>query len=689
MTIWGQDRPTTRKIDQVDNYHGVRVEDPYRWLEDDQSAETKAWVEMQNRYTGAYLNSLPGREAMQKRLREVMNYPKLGMPIERGEYIYFSRNDGLQNQSVWYWQKGANAKPEVLLDPNQLSKDGTVALGMMSFSRDGRYLAYGISRGGSDWREVQVMDLTTRKLLPEKLEWLKFTELSWAGNGFFYSRFPKPDAGKELTTGVNLHSVYFHKVGTPQSSDELIFEDRQRTRRYHNLETNSEETMASLTVFDASAGTKGTALFLMDLKTPSRKFIPVEANVTDDNFGFIAKVGNKALILTTRKAPRGQILSFDLKTGSFDNKPVIAEGKNAIESAFIIGGKLFLTQTEDVLSRMLRYRLDGQPDGEVRLPGQGTVGIGNVESTAKDFFFGFTNLSTPASIYRHNVAKGSNEVFFEPKLPGYDPAQFETKRVFYQSKDGTKIPMFLLYKRGLKLDGTNPTLLYGYGGFALNSPPYFDSLRLALLEKGFVYASANIRGGAEYGEAWHEQGTKQKKQNVFDDFIAAAEWLIANRYTSSEKLAVHGVSNGGLLVGAVINQRPDLFRAAVPQVGVMDMLRFQKFTAGAGWIGDYGSSDNKEDFQAQYAYSPIHNIRVKAKYPAVLITTADHDDRVVPAHSFKYAATLQEKSSTDRPALIRIATKSGHGASSLGKSIEERADIYCFLLRELGVETGR
>ncbi len=681
------DPPVTRKSDQKDVYFGVNVADPYRWLEDDRSDETAAWVKTQNTYTATYFDQIPFRGAVRKRLEQLMNFAKQGVPIERGGMLYFSRNDGLQNQSVWYAQKGEGGKPEVLIDPNQLSADGTTALSTLEFSNDGKYLAYGLSKGGSDWREVHVMDLATRKPLADKLEWVKFSGFAWAGDGFFYSRYPEPDKGKELSDRMAFHTVYFHKVGDPQSEDKLIYQDKDHPLRYHNLGVTSDERYAALTIYDASTGKKGNALLYMDLKSPDRKFVPIEAEVTDDLYNFVDHDGGKLIIQATRKAPLGALYAFDVKTGKFLDKPVVAEQKYSMEAGWTTGGKLFVSYIKDVAARIEQRKLNGALEHVVVLPGLGTVGIANTGfASSKSLYYMFTSMSVPPTTYRYDIATGQSHLFFQPKIPGYQPANFETKQVFFPSKDGTKIPMFVMYRKGLKLDGNNPALLYGYGGFSVNLSPYFDSYLLALLEQGFVYASANLRGGAEYGEAWHDAGTKLKKQNVFDDFVAAAEWLIANHYTSSKRLAINGASNGGLLVGAVINQHPGLFKAAVPQVGVMDMLRFHKFTAGAGWIGDYGSSANEAEFSALYRYSPMHNIQPGMKYPAVLITTADHDDRVVPAHSFKYAATLQEKASRESPALIRIATQSGHGASSLGKSLEERADVYAFLMKELGVE---
>jgi prolyl oligopeptidase len=680
------ERPATRKVTQVDDYHGVKVEDPYRWLEDDRSAETAEWVRRQNAYTDQYWASVPFRAQVGERLKSLMNYAKLDRLIPRGELFYTSRNSGLENQSSWFVQKGLNGKPELILNPNTLSSDGTVAVSDVSISKDGKYLAYQTSTGGSDWRQAYVMDLRTRKLLPEKLEWLKFTELAWFGSGFFYSRYPAPEKGKELTGQMKFHRVYYHRIGTRQDQDELVYESPARPLTYHNLSVTEDERFGALEFADASTGKKGNGLLVVDLQRKPWKFVPVAAEMTDDTWRVIEADGETLLILTTARAQRGQILKFDMATGKLNEKPLVRESEQAIDGAWIAAGKLFVAYTKHVVSVVERFRLDGTPEGQMRLPGVGTLSYTVKEAGSRDFFYVFSSLNSPPSFYRYHVATGQGELFFTPAIPGFKMDDFETRQVFVTSKDGTKVPLFLIHKRGLKLDGRNPALLYGYGGFAINVPPMFNSLRLALLEQGFVYASVNLRGGLEYGEAWHEAGTKLKKQNVFDDCIAAGEWLIANGYSSKDKLALTGTSNGGLLVGAVINQRPDLFRAALPNVGVMDMLRFHKFTAGAGWIGDYGSADNPAEFRALFAYSPLHNLRVGQLYPSVMVTTADHDDRVVPAHSFKYAATLQEKAAKDRPALIRIDTMSGHGASNLSKSIALTRDMYSFLMKELGIE---
>jgi prolyl oligopeptidase len=675
--------PNTRKSDQVDDYHGVKVADPYRWLEDDHSAETASWVAAENEVTFAYLNKIPYRAQVKKRLEELFNYPKYTSPVRRGDYYFYSKNDGLQNQNVLYIQKGLDGAPEVLIDPNKFSEDGTSRLGIFDVSKDGRFLAYGISSGGSDWQEVHVLEATAHRTLPEILKWVKVSEIAWARDGFFYSRYPAPDASHTLSSKNEYHSVYYHKVGTPQSADELIYEDRANPERFFLISTTEDERYAVLTISDRGKGKKGNALFFLDLSKKERNFVPLIAEVTDDDYQVVDDVDGKFLVLTNHNAPNNKITRINPADGSWTD--VVPEKPEVIERAVTGGGKLFVAYLKDVASRIFVLSVDGKPEKEVKLPDAGS--ILDLQGNARDafVFLEFTSLNYPTTVFRYDITSDTAAIYRAPKLPGFNPDSYETKQVFYSSKDGARIPMFLTYKKGVQLNGQNPTLLYGYGGFNISLTPAFRPLLLALLEQGFVYASANLRGGGEYGEKWHEAGTKLKKQNVFDDFIAAAEWLIANKYTSPAHLAISGGSNGGLLVGAVMNQRPELFRAAVPQVGVMDMLRFQKFTVGWNWIPDYGSSDNPEEFKALYAFSPLHNIRPGGKYPATLITTADHDDRVVPAHSFKYAATLQALASLDNPVLIRIDTKSGHGASSTTKAIEMTADVYSFLFYTLGV----
>jgi prolyl oligopeptidase len=677
--------PKTRQTDQTDTYHGTAVKDPYRWLEDDRSAETADWVKAQNKVTFDYLGQIPYRKQLQERLEKIYNYPKYSSPSRKGEWFYFSKNDGLQNQSVLYRQKGLDGTPEVVIDPNKLSADGTTRLGAFSLSKDGQYAVVGTSKGGSDWQEYRIMTLATKQYLPETIEWVKSSPAAWQGNGFYYSRYPKPD-GSALTAKNENHQAYFHALNTPQSADRLVYDDPKNPLRFHDVGTTDDERFALLTVSDRSKGKDGNALYFLDNQTGQKTFAPVVADITDFSYGVVDNDGDKLIIVTNENAPNQKVVAFDTKQKTFT--PLIAEKSEPITEGGVSagGGKLFVEYSKDVTSQITVFDYKGRSEGAVQLPGVGTVGGFGGERDDKAVFYTFTSFTFPPTIYRYNIATKQSSVFRKPEVD-FDPAAYETKQVFYPSKDGTKIPMFITYRKGLTLDGTNPTLLYGYGGFNISLPPAFSPLRIAFLEQGGVYAQANLRGGSEYGESWHEQGMKLKKQNVFDDFIAAAEFLIREKYTSSAKLAVNGGSNGGLLVGAVMNQRPDLFRVAVPQVGVMDMLRFHKFTIGWNWIADYGSSDNADEFKAIYAYSPIQNIKPGLNYPATMITTADHDDRVVPAHSFKYAATLQEAYKGQNPILIRIDTNSGHGASNTKKAIEATADVYSFMLWNMGIKT--
>ncbi len=678
--------PETRKSDQVDDYFGVMVPDPYRWLEDENSPETAAWVAAENRVTFAYLDTIPFREKLKGRLTQLYNYPRFSAPFRRGDTYFFTKNDGLQNQNVYYIQKGLNGPAEVFLDPNKFSADGTSVLSTFSLSKDGKYLAYGISKGGSDWIEIFVMDVASRKTLPDDLLWLKASGVSWAGDGFYYSRYPAPEKGRELTSKNEFQAVYFHKVGTGQAADELVYEDKEHPQRFQNVGTTEDERFAILNISERGKGKKGNSVFYRDLSKSEKNFTPIVTEIGDLSYNVIDNVGDKFLIRTDKDAPNGKVILFDPKNPDAANwKDVLPERTEPLQGAGTAGDKLFASWRKDVATRAYVFDLNGKLENEIVLPGPGTAqGFGGL-SDDKFVFYSFTSFNVPPTIYKYEIATKKSTVFRTVDIPGFNASDYETKQVFYNSKDGTRVPMFLVYKKGLKLDGNNPTLLYGYGGFNIVTAPSFSSLRLALLEQGVVYASANMRGGGEYGEKWHEAGTKLKKQNVFDDFIAAAEYLIANKYTSPSRLAIQGGSNGGLLVGAVSNQRPELFRAVVEQAGVMDMLRFHKFTIGWNWIADYGSSENEAEFKALYAYSPIHNIKPGTKYAATLITTADHDDRVVPAHNFKYAAALQAAQGGENPILIRVDTNSAHGASNTTKAIEQSADIYSFLLNNLGV----
>ncbi len=675
--------PAARKMEQTDDYHGTKVSDPYRWLEDDHSEETAQWVKAENELTFSYFDKIPYRAQVMKRLEQVYNYPKYVQPFRRSKLYFFSKNDGLQNQNVFYVQTGLEGAPELLLDPNKFSADGTSRLHALTVSKDGQYCAYAVSTGGADWEEAHVMEVSTRKVNADDLKGLKFSTLAWAGKGFFYSRFDAPKEGHELSSKDEFQKIYYHRLGTPQSQDELFYEDKAKPEQFYGMYTTEDERFAIMAM--GGKGSKGNALFFRDLSKDEKKFTAIVPEISDDSFQVVDNFGDKFLIMTNRRAPNYRLTLYDPASNDSAWKDVIPEKPETLQDVATAGGKIFATYMKDVTSRVYVYNLEGKMENEIALPGVGTASGFGGNHDDKIAFFSFSSLNYPPTIFRYDIASREAKTFQSPEISGFKADDYETKEVFYASKDGTRVPMFLVYRRGLKLDGNNPVLLSGYGGFDVVEAPEFNALRLALLEQGFVYASANMRGGGEYGEKWHEAGSKLKKQNVFDDFIAAADWLIANKYTSREKLAILGGSNGGLLVGAAINQRPDLFRAAVALAGVMDMLRFQKFTIGWAWVSDYGSSDNANEFKALYAYSPLHNIRAGVKYPATLITTADHDDRVVPGHSFKYAATLQAAASHENPVLIRIDTNSGHSASSTTKRLEQTRDIYSFLFYNLGV----
>ncbi|WP_247233023.1 prolyl oligopeptidase family protein [Telluribacter sp. SYSU D00476] len=676
--------PKTNKVDHVDEYHGAKVPDPYRWLEDDRSAETAAWVKAQNEVTFGYLNKIPFKQEIYNDLEKAYNYPKYSAPRKKGDYFYFYKNDGLQNQAVLYRQKGLNGTPEVVLDPNKLSADGTTRLTVFSLSKDGAYAVLGFSKGGSDWQDYQVMDMKTLKMLSDKVEWVKVSGAAWQGDGFYYSRYPKPE-GSALAAKNENHQVFYHKVGTPQSADKLVYEDPANPQRFHTVGTTEDGRYAVLSVSDRGKGKDGNGLWVME--RGQTQFTPIVSEITDFKYGVVDNVEGGFLIETNADAPNGKVVLYETKTKSW--KPFLPEKPEPLQDAGTAGGKVFALYSKDVTTRVYVYDMKGKQENEVTLPGLGTASGFGGEKEDKFVFYTYTSFNYPPTIFRYDIASKKSSVFREPEV-SFKPTDYETKQVFYTSKDGTKVPAFIVYKKGLKLDGTNPTLLYGYGGFNVSLPPSFSPTRIPFLDQGGVYVQANLRGGSEYGEKWHEQGMKLKKQNVFDDFITAAEYLIKEKYTSPERLAIQGGSNGGLLVGAVMNQRPELFKVAFPAVGVMDMLRFHKFTIGWNWIADYGSSDNAEEFKYLYGYSPVHNIKEGGKYPATLITTADHDDRVVPAHSFKYAATLQEKAgaSSTNPLLIRIDTNSGHGASNTKKALETAADIYAFMFHNMGLTWG-
>ena len=681
----GSGYPKTKTVDQVDDYFGTKVADPYRWLENNDSPEVAEWVDMENKVTFDYLDKIPYRKAIMDRLMKLYNYPKIGAPTRRGEWFMFSKNDGLQNQSIYYIQKGLDGTPELLLDPNKFSTDGTSRLGAFSWSPNGKYIVYGISKGGSDWNDLYVLDVATKKPLDDHLTWIKNGGGSWLGeDGFFYSRYPEPEKGHELYTKNEFQSVWYHKIGTPQSADRLVYEDKDHPQRFQGVGVTEDQRYAILNVSERGKGLKGNSLFFKDLSKRQQDFTPIVAEIGNDSYGIIDNVGDKFLIETDHGAPNSKVVLYDPATKSWTD--VIPEKPEPLESSGTAGGKLFVTYLKDVTTRAYVYSLDGKLENEVPMPGLGSAGGFGGRNDDKFVFYSYTSFNSPPTIYKYDIASRKSSVFRTVEIPGFNANDYEVKQVFFKSKDGTKIPLFLTYKKGIKLDGNNPTLLYGYGGFNITTNPNFSALRVALLEQGVVYASANMRGGGEYGEKWHEAGTKLQKQNVFDDFIGAAEYLIKSGYTSSSKLAIDGASNGGLLVGAVANQRPELFKAVHQHAGVMDMLRYHQFTIGWNWAADYGRSDaNEAEFKALYAYSPIHNVKAGTKYPAILITTADHDDRVVPAHSFKYAAALQAAQAGHDPILIRIDTKSGHGASSTTKQLEQTADIYSFYFYNLGV----
>ncbi|MCX6319613.1 MAG: prolyl oligopeptidase family serine peptidase [Bacteroidetes bacterium] len=677
--------PETKKGETVDDYHGTNLADPYRWLENDHSEETKAWVTAQNKVTFGYLDKIGYRAQWLKRMEEINNYPKYSSPTKKNEYFYFSKNDGLQNQSLLYRQKGLSGKPELVIDPNKFSQDGTTGLGAFTLSKDGRYAVVGKTKGGSDWRTFFVMDMKTLEYLPDSLAWVKVSGASWQGDGFFYSRYPTPEKGQELSNKNENHQVYYHKVGTSQDRDLLVYEDPANPQRFHTVFTDEDERYVFLNISDRGKAKDGNALWFYDSKSGDKTFKPIIKEAGDYDYSLIEVVNGRFIMSTNDGAKNQKIVSVDPLHPEKENwKTLIAEKPENISSISSAGGKLFVTYLKDVTSRVYVYDFNGKMEREVTLPALGTAGGFGGEKSDKFVFYTFTSVTFPPTIYRYDIATGKSTEFRKPEVK-FNPADFITEQVFYPSKDGTKVPMFITYKKGTVMNGKNPTILYGYGGFNISSNPSFSPSRITWLEQGGIFCIANLRGGSEYGEQWHEAGMRLKKQTVFDDFIAGAEYLIEKKYTSKDYLAAQGGSNGGLLVGTVINQRPELFKVAIPQVGVMDMLRFQKFTIGWNWVAEYGSSDNAVDFKNLFAYSPIHNIKSGINYPATLVTTADHDDRVVPAHSFKYAATLQEYYKGNNPVLIRIDVNSGHGASNLKKSLETTADIFSFTFYNMGI----
>ncbi|WP_428831778.1 prolyl oligopeptidase family serine peptidase [Flavobacterium yafengii] len=685
MATFGQNQkpvtyPTTSKGETVDVYFDTKLPDPYRWLEDDKSAETGAWVKAQNEVTYGYLSQIPFRDALKARMEKLWNYEKIGAPFKEGDFTYYYKNNGLQNQSVLY-RKDAKGTETVFLDPNTFSKDGTTSLGGLDFSKDGSKVAYAISEGGSDWRKVIIMDAITQKIIEDTIVDVKFSGVSWKGNeGFYYSSYDKPK-GSELSAKTDQHKLYFHKLGTAQKDDKVIFGADQKRRYVGGGVTEDDHYL----VITASNSTYGNELYIKDLTKANSPIVTIVDNFKSDN-NIIENEGGKLFIETDLNAPNKRIVTVDVNNPKPENwKDFIAETENVL-SPSTGGGYFFANYMKDAVSVVKQYDYSGKLVREIKLPGVGTAGGFGGKKKEKTLYYSFTNYITPGSTFSFEPQTGTSAVYQKPKVD-FNSEQYESKQVFYTSKDGTKIPMIITHKKGLKLDGTNPTMLYGYGGFNVSLTPSFSIANAVWMENGGVYAVPNLRGGGEYGKKWHDAGTKMQKQNVFDDFIAAAEYLIAQKYTSSQYLAIRGGSNGGLLVGATMTQRPELMRVALPAVGVMDMLRYHTFTAGAGWAYDYGTAqDSKEMFNYIKGYSPVHNIKKGIQYPATMVTTGDHDDRVVPAHSFKFAAELQEKQTGTNPTLIRIDINAGHGAGkSVAATIQENVDIQAFTLFNMGV----
>ncbi|NRD18690.1 S9 family peptidase [Winogradskyella eckloniae] len=678
--------PETNKINVVDTLFGEAVVDPYRWLEDDKSKETEAWVKTQNISTFGYLDNIPYREELKERLTKLWNYEKIGSPFKEGDYTYFYKNDGLQNQYVIYRYKTGDdpSTAEVFLDPNTFKEDGTISLGGTSFSKDGKTLAYSISEGGSDWRKILIMDTETKDIIEDTLVDIKFSGMSWYKNeGFYYSSYDKPK-GSALSAKTDQHKVYYHKLGTKQSQDQLIFggTPEEKHRYIYGGVTEDDHYL----VISPRVSTSGNKLYIKDLTKPSAPLIEILGH-TDSDTNIIENVGSKLYIMTNLGAPNEKIVTVDASNPTPENwVDFIPETENVLTPS-TGGGYFFANYMVDAVSKVLQYDYNGKLVREIELPGVGSArGFGAKKKDA-ELYYSFTNYVTPGSIYKYNIEKGTSELYRKPDID-FNPDHYTSKQIFYKSKDGTKVPMIITHKKGLELNGKNPTILYGYGGFNVSLTPSFSIANAVWMEQGGIYAVPNLRGGGEYGKAWHDAGTKLQKQNVFDDFIAAAEYLISENYTSSDYLAIRGGSNGGLLVGATMTQRPDLMKVALPAVGVLDMLRYHTFTAGAGWAYDYGTAeDSKEMFDYLKGYSPVHNVKEGVKYPATMVTTGDHDDRVVPAHSFKFAAELQSKQSGNNPTLIRIETDAGHGAGTpVSKTIEQYADIYGFTLYNMGYE---
>lgn len=674
---------TFKDTSVIDDYFGTKVADPYRWLENDTSAETAAWVAAENKVTQGYLKQIPFRDAIGKRYEHLFNYEKFSAPTREGKYNYYSKNSGLQNQFVMYREPVEGGAAELFLDPNTFSKDGTTSLAGINFSKDGSMAAYNISEGGSDWQKIIVLDAINKKQVGDTMQNIKFSGASWKGNeGFFYSTYERPKEGSFLAGKTDNHKLFFHKIGTAQKEDKLIYSGTKESIRY--ISAGVSENQHWLFIYCANA-TYGNALLVLDLTNPNATVKTIVADMKNTH-GVVDVDDQNIYIQTDRNAPTGKLMVAPIATPEEANWKVLVDAKPEVLSTSSAGGFLFCSYLKDAVSKVYQYDKTGKQIREISLPGLGSASGFGGKADDKELFYGYTSYTTPYSIYKMNIGNGKAELYKQPKVK-FKPEEYESKQVFYPSKDGTKIPMIITYKKGLVLDGNNPCLLYAYGGFSVSLTPFFSTSNIILLENGGIYAVPNLRGGGEYGEAWHEQGIKTKKQNVFDDFMAAAQYLTDNKYTSKEKLAIEGGSNGGLLIGACITQQPDMCKVAFPAVGVMDMLRYHKFTAGAGWAYDYGTSaDSKEMFEYLYKYSPVHNVK-PAAYPATMVTTADHDDRVVPAHSFKFAANMQEKQTGTNPVLIRIETKAGHGAGrSTQQVIADGTDKWSFMFFNMNVK---
>jgi len=675
--------PISKKVKQIDNYFGTKVEDPYRWLEDDKSIETAKWVESQNKFTQDYLSKISNRESIKQILTKLWNFERYGLPEVNERYIYYSKNNGIQNQNVMYIQNEGDENPSVLLDPNQLSKDGTVALSTMSPSHDGKYIAYTISRSGSDWNEIYILNTEDKTQLKDKLEWVKFSSIAWKGKGFYYSRYDQPKAGNKLSAKNEFHKVYYHTLGETQIQDKLIFEDSKYPLRNYNAEVTDDERFLILSVTES---TSGNMIMVKDLNIENSKFLTI-----NDNFEFeyhiVGNIDDNILILTNREAPHYRLISINpSQTSSLEWKNIIPENNDILQKATIAGDKIILAYMHNACSKMTVHNFNGDFIQDIDLPGIVSVNGISGKKNYNKAYFSFTGFTQALTVCRFNTDDLKSETFFSSKL-SFNTDDYETEQVFYPGKDGEKISMFLVHKKNIHLDGNNPVLLYGYGGFNISLTPSFSISRLFFIENNGIYAVPNIRGGGEYGSDWHKSGTGLQKQNTFDDFITAAEYLIEKRYTNPSKLAISGGSNGGLLVGACMTQRPELFKVALPAVGVLDMLRYHKFTIGWAWKTDYGSSENEKEFKYIYKYSPLHNLKNGIQYPATFVTTADHDDRVVPAHSFKFIANLQEKQSGNNPVLIRIDSKAGHGAGKpTSKAIDEAVDVWTFTFHNLNMK---